>query len=216
VRAASSFRACFSPHVQFNCCRAPLSSLSTSYNVRLIPWKARLGPGLGVIPLDAMWRKRRASAKDNRRLPSGDSLNGPQNKRTTALCEETKVVDKECRTMLYTLILRHASEAVWLATTQHNNYLENTNGGIIQLKGHTLTLNLWYAIYHHPYPTAARNSSVQVACLLQPANPLLIHFVVGPTNTLCDHYLTCQLLRRSSASQADGRHQGYFDTNLRA
>ena len=75
----------------------------------------------------------------------------------------------------------------------------------------------WGHIYHHPFPTAARNSSV--ACLLQLANPLPIHFEVGPISTLCDQYLTWQILRRSSASQVDGkvcqRYQGYLDTNVR-
>jgi hypothetical protein len=86
------------------------------------------------------------------------------------------------------------------------------------MKGHTVTLNLWYAIYIIT-PTR-RRPETHPTCLLQLANPLLIHFAVGPTNTLCDQYLTWQLLCRSSASQVDGkvrqRYQGYFDTNVRA
>jgi hypothetical protein len=86
------------------------------------------------------------------------------------------------------------------------------------IEGHTF--NLRYSIHIiTPTQRRPRNSSVQVACLLQLANPLLIHFVVGPTNTLCDQYLTWQLLRCSSASQVDGkvcqRYQGYFDANVR-
>ena len=63
-------------------------------------------------------------------------------------------------------------------------------------------------------------TTVQVACLLQlVASPLPIHFVVGPTNTLCDQHLTWQPLCCSSANQVDGkfcqRYQGYFDSNVR-
>lgn len=75
------------------------------------------------------------------------------------------------------------------------------------------------AIYN-PYPTQRRPETHPYACLLQLVNPLLIRLEVSPTNTLfCVHYLTWQLLRRSSPSQVDGkvrqRHQGYFDSDVR-
>jgi hypothetical protein len=91
--------------------------------------KARLGPGLGVVPLEVFTRcgvakegRPCSSVKDNRRLPSGDSLNGPQNNRAVRRNQSggQGLPYKSC-------ILRYASEAVrGVATTQHNNYLENT------------------------------------------------------------------------------------------
>jgi hypothetical protein len=66
------------------------------------------------------------------------------------------------------------------------------------IEGPSVTLNLG------PYITPTqRRPETHPKCLLQLANPLLIHFEVGPTNTLCDQYLTWQLLYYAAAPPAE-------------